>query len=62
MLNTEAGCRLAARKCKEIKIQLETFERLIEAELDQQGKKRKAGLWDEFDKILDEAADEETSA
>lgn len=34
------------------------LEDLIEAELDQQGKKRKAGLWEEFERIFDEAAPE----
>jgi hypothetical protein len=29
------------------------LEQLIEAEVEQLGKKRKAGLWDEFDRIFD---------
>lgn len=54
LLNTEEGRGLARRKCRAISLRIATFERLIEAELDQQGKQRKAGLWEEFDQILDE--------
>lgn len=38
-------------------VKIGVLEELIEAELDQQGKRRKRGLWDEFDRILDDAAE-----
>jgi hypothetical protein len=60
VLNTEEGRSLVRRKCRGIGLKISTFEQLIEAELDQQGKKRKAGLWDELDMILDEEVDQET--
>jgi hypothetical protein len=58
LLNTEEGRSLARRKCRTISLRIATFEQLIEAELDQQGKQRKAGLWEEFDQILDEEVEE----
>lgn len=58
ILDSQEGRELVKRKCREIKLKISTFERLVDAELDQQGKKRKAGLWDEFDEILDEDAGE----
>jgi hypothetical protein len=39
-------------------MKISTFERLVEAELERQGMMRRRGLWDEFDEILDEAAEE----
>lgn len=56
LLNAEEGRALARQKCRTIRLDMLTFERLIDAQLDQQGKKRQAGLWDEFDHILDEEA------
>ncbi len=58
LLNTEGGRGLVRHKCRTIGLHIGTFERLIEAELDQQGKQRKRGLWEEFDQILDEEAEE----
>ncbi len=58
LLNSEEGRRLVKAKCRKAGIRISTFERLVEAELDRQGMMRRAGLWEEFDEILDEAADE----
>ena len=46
-------------KCRAIGVKISTFEELVDAELDKQGMKRRAGLWEEFDEILDRAAEEE---
>jgi hypothetical protein len=54
VLNSEEGRSLVRKKCRAAKIPISVLEELIEAELDQQGKKRKAGLWDEIDRILDD--------
>ncbi|MCX8098784.1 MAG: hypothetical protein N3F11_07255 [Casimicrobiaceae bacterium] len=54
LLNSQEGRALVLKKCREANVPVEVLEELIEAELDQQGKKRKAGLWDEIDRILDE--------
>jgi hypothetical protein len=54
LLNSEEGRALVKKKCRVAQVPISLFEELIEAELDQQGKKRKAGLWEEFDRILDE--------
>lgn len=53
LLNSEEGRNLIKRRCKEANVPVSALVELIEAELDQQGKMRKAGLWDEFDRILD---------
>jgi hypothetical protein len=60
ILDSKEGRELVRRKCREIKLKMPIFERLVEAELDQQGKQRKRGLREEFDEILDEDAGELT--
>jgi hypothetical protein len=54
VLNSDEGRALVRKKCRAAKVPIAVLEELIEAELDQQGKKRKAGLWDEIDRILDD--------
>lgn len=61
LLNSEEGRALVRKKCRAAQVPISLLEELIEAELDQQGKKRKAGLWEEFDRILDEASGEGTT-
>ncbi len=58
LLNSDEGRSLVRSKCRSAGIKIATFERLVEAELEKQGMMRKAGLWDEFDEILDEAAED----
>ncbi|MGE3424883.1 MAG: hypothetical protein AB7N24_22775 [Dehalococcoidia bacterium] len=58
LLNSEEGRALVKQKCRAAGIKISMLEELIEAELDQQGKMRKAGLWEEFDRILDPAEDQ----
>lgn len=58
LLNSDEGRRLVRSKCRAASIKLPTFERLVDAELDRQGMMRRAGLWEEFDEILDEAAED----
>lgn len=53
LLNSSDGRKLVKRRCKESGIHMSDLEQLIEAEVEQLGKKRKAGLWDEFDRIFD---------
>ncbi len=53
LLNSSDGRKLIKRRCKELGIHMSDLEQLIEAEVEQLGKKRKAGLWDEFDRIFD---------
>jgi len=58
LLNSDEGRGLVRKKCRAAGISIRVLEELIEAELDQQGKMRKAGLWDEFDRVFGEAAPE----
>ena len=57
LLNSEEGRALVRSKCRAAGIKISTLEQLIDAELDQQGKIRKRGLWEEIDRILDDAAE-----
>lgn len=59
LLKTAEGRMLVREKCRAAGVDISLVEQLIEAELDQQGKMRKAGLWAEFDRVFDEAAPEE---
>jgi hypothetical protein len=59
LLNSEEGRTLVKQKCRAAGVRIGVLEELIEAELDQQGKKRKAGLKEEFDRILDDTPAEE---
>jgi|LauGreDrversion4_2_1035121.scaffolds.fasta_scaffold876893_2 hypothetical protein len=61
VLNSDEGRALVRKKCRSAKIPISVLEELIEAELDQQGKKRKAGLWDEIDRILDDLDSRESA-
>jgi hypothetical protein len=63
LLDSSEGRGLVRRLCRSATIPISTLEELVNAELDQQGKKRKAGLWEEFDRIFDGLdADREESA
>lgn len=53
LLETDEGRQLVRKKCEDAGISMAAFEALVNAELDQQGKMRKAGLWDDFDRIFD---------
>ena len=49
----QGDARVALKKrCREAKISITTLEALVEAELEQVGKKTKRGLWEQFDELL----------
>ncbi len=62
LLNSEEGRSLVKKKCKEAEIPITVLQDLIAAEADQQGKRRKAGLWEEFDRIFDSLEEDEELA
>lgn len=39
--------------CEKNNLLFSEFEELVQAEVEQTGKRRRAGLWDSFDDILD---------
>jgi hypothetical protein len=45
---------LAKRHCRSIGVSIRVLESLVEAELEQVGKKTKRGLWQSFDEVLTE--------
>lgn len=61
LLKNEEGRDLVRRKCAAAGVRMSTLEELVAAEFDGQGKKRKAGLYPEFDRIFDEADTEESN-
>lgn len=40
------------KRCREAKISISVLEALVQAELEQVGKRQKRGLWEQFDDIL----------
>lgn len=59
LLNNPEGRKLIQSRCREFGIPVHIFERLIEAEIAQQGKQRRAGIGDDFDTIFGEMIDAE---
>lgn len=53
LLDNTEGRAMIKKTCKENNLIFAEFEELVQAELEQTGKQRRAGLWDSFDDILD---------
>jgi hypothetical protein len=53
LLSKPEGRVLARKHCLECGFDINFLDELVDAELDQIGKQRKKGLWDNFDDILD---------
>jgi hypothetical protein len=52
------GRKLVRQLCRQHKVKIAEFEELVQAEVEQTGKLRKRGLWEQFDDILDRMDDE----
>nr|WP_132450305.1 hypothetical protein [Paraburkholderia sp. BL8N3] len=53
ILSTPEGRELVRKHCRSGGVRMSIFQELVEAEILQTGKKRKSGLNDHFDDILD---------
>jgi hypothetical protein len=53
LLAKPEGRKLVRERCLAEGFDIDVFEEFVEAELEQVGKKRKAGLWETFDDIID---------
>ena len=53
LLDNVEGRKMIREACKSNNIHFVGFEELVQVEVDQTGKKRRHGLWDSFDDILD---------
>ena len=53
LLDNADGRSMIKDACKEQGLQFAEFTELVQAEVEQTGKQRRAGLWDSFDDILD---------
>ncbi|MEQ8710241.1 MAG: hypothetical protein RIC36_14715 [Rhodospirillales bacterium] len=53
LLDNPDGRTMIKAACKEKGLLFTEFEELVQSEVEQTGKQRRAGLWDSFDDILD---------
>lgn len=53
LLDNAEGRAMIKDACKESSVLFAEFQELVQAEVEQTGKQRRAGLWDSFDDILD---------
>lgn len=53
LLDNPEGRAMIKDACKANAMLFAEFEELVQAEVEQTGKQRRAGLWDSFDDILD---------
>ena len=59
LLDNQEGQRLIKSACREHGVLFPEFQELVQAEVEQTGKQRRAGMWDSFDDILDRIQAEE---
>ena len=53
LLDNADGRTMIKEACKANGLLFAEFQELVQAEVEQTGKQRRAGLWDSFDDILD---------
>ncbi len=53
LFSTKEGEALVRKHCRAAGIRLADLKELVEIEADQVGRKRKAGLWDQFQEVID---------
>jgi hypothetical protein len=58
LLSKDEGRDIARDHCRQNGFDIDALEELVDAELEQIGKKRKAGLWSRFDDIIDQMESE----
>lgn len=59
LFDNAEGRAMIKEVCKENEMKFVEFEELVQAEVEQTGKQRRAGLWDSFDDILDRIQEDE---
>jgi len=59
LLDNPEGRTMIKESCKAHGLLFAEFEELVQAEVEQTGKQRRAGLWDSFDDILDRIESED---
>lgn len=53
LLDNADGRAMIKKACRKNGLLFAEFQELVQAEVEQTGKQRRAGLWDSFDDILD---------
>jgi hypothetical protein len=60
LLEKGEGRDLLKKRCRAIGVSVKIIEELVKVELEQVGRVRRRGMFDQFDDILARAADEKT--
>ena len=55
---TKEGEALVRKHCRAAGIRLADLRELVEIEADQVGRKRKAGLWEQFEDVIDRMSED----
>lgn len=58
LFSTQEGEALVRRHCRAAGIRLADLKDLVEIEADHVGRQRKAGLWDQFQDVIDRMGEE----
>lgn len=53
ILDQKEGRALVKRLCRKYGVRIAEFEELVSVQMEQVGKQRRKGLWQQFDDILD---------
>lgn len=59
LFSTKVGEALVRRHCRAAGIRIADLRELVEIEADQVGRKRKAGLWERFEDVIDRMGEED---
>lgn len=59
LFSTKEGEALVRRHCRAAGIRIADLRELVEIEADQVGRKRKAGLWERFEDVIDRMGEED---
>ncbi len=59
LFSTKEGEALVRKHCRAAGIRIADLRELVEIEADQVGRKRKAGLWERFEDVIDRMGEED---
>ena len=59
LFSTKEGEALVRKHCRSAGIRIADLRELVEIEADQVGRKRKAGLWERFEDVIDRMGEED---
>ena len=59
LFSTKDGEALVRKHCRAAGIRIADLRELVEIEADQVGRKRKAGIWEKFEDVIDRMGEED---